>query len=119
MFARDTIVLSVVTALGVFASISAIFGQLVADDPEAMRKLATSVPKVDIVGVRLGMAPQEATAALKAANPAFKVDTLNLNLEKAGTSGSYDAAPHWLLAHTVGPVPRIFCGSSQVLNPFK
>lgn len=83
------------------------FGQPGADDPEAMRKLAATVPQVDIVGVKLGMAPQDVMAALKAANPNFRIDTLNMQLE-VPPGGTYQRQPHWVIAHTVGPVRNFF-----------
>lgn len=94
--------------LSAITALHPVFGQSGdVSDPEAMRKLAATVPKVDIVGIRLGMSPQEVTAAIKAANPAMKVDTLNAGMERPGST-TREAVPHWMIGHTVGPVRNFF-----------
>src|SRR5262249_61639787 len=66
-----------------------------AGDPDAMRKLAQTVPKLDIVGIKLGMSPQEAMAAIRAADPKLKIDVINTTLQRPGVQ-QRDLVPHWI-----------------------
>src|SRR6266566_9864349 len=94
--------------IAVIVSLSAVSGPVFAQsapaaagDPDAMTKLARTVPHLDIVGIKLGMSPQEATAAIKAANPKLKIDLINTRLQRPGAQ-QFDRVPHWIVAHTVG-----------------
>src|SRR5262249_27314238 len=82
--------------------------------PEAMKKVAASIGFVDIVGIKLGMTPKEAVAAVKAYNPNLKIETLTSRLEHpAGTPGNFVRVPHTINAYTantrqdLGPVEWI------------
>jgi hypothetical protein len=72
-----TVLCSLIGGILVVASQSALAQTTPAGDcctPEAMAKIAASAGFLDIVGIKLGMTPEQALAAVKAANPAFKVD---------------------------------------------
>jgi hypothetical protein len=82
--------------------------------PEAMKKIAASVGFVDIVGIKLGMTPAQAVAAVKAYNPNLKIVTLTARLEHpSGTPGNFVRVPHVIDAYTantrqdLGPVEWI------------
>jgi hypothetical protein len=82
--------------------------------PEAMKKIAASIGFVDIVGVKLGMTPTEAVAAIKAYNPNLKIETLTARLEHpSGPLGNFVRVPQTINAYTVnarqdlGPVEWI------------
>ena len=64
--------------------------------PEALGKLAASVGFVDIVGVKLGMTPEQAIAALKAANPKLVIDIHDGELT---AGGRVIRRPRLVLAH--------------------
>ena len=53
--------------------------------PEALKKIAASSQFVDIVGVKLGMTPEQATAAIKAYKSTFKIEVLNTRLFHPGS----------------------------------
>jgi hypothetical protein len=79
-----------------------------------MKKLAASVGFVDIVGIKLGMTPEQAVAAAKAYNPNLKIETLTSRLEHpSGPLGNFVRVPHVIDAYTVstrqdlGPVEWI------------
>jgi hypothetical protein len=69
--------------------------------PKAMKKIADSLGYLDIVGVKLGMGPEQAFAAIKA-NPKLKIDIINARLERPGVQG-FVRVPGWAVAHTVNP----------------
>ncbi len=81
--------------------------------PEAMKKIAASLGFVDIVGVKLGMTPQQAVAAVKAYNPNLKIETLTARLEHPTNAGSFVRVPQAISAYTanvrqdLGPVEWI------------
>ncbi len=82
--------------------------------PEAMKKIAASIGFVDIVGIKLGMTPAQAVAAVKAYNPNLKIETLTSRLEHpSGTPGNFVRVPHIIDAYTantrqdLGPVEWI------------
>ena len=81
--------------------------------PEAMKKIAASIGFVDIVGVKLGMTPKEAVAAIKAYNPNLKIETLTARLEHPTNAGSFVRVPQAIDAYTanvrqdLGPVEWI------------
>jgi hypothetical protein len=53
--------------------------------PEALKKIAASVGFVDIVGIKLGMTPAQATAAIRAYKPTLKIEVLNTRLFHPGS----------------------------------
>jgi len=79
-----------------------------------MKKIAASVGFVDIVGVKLGMTPEQAVAAVKAYNPNLKIVTLTARLEHpSGPPGNFVRVPYTIDAYTannrqdLGPVEWI------------
>jgi hypothetical protein len=82
--------------------------------PEAMKKIAASIGFVDIVGVKLGMTPAEALAAVKAYNPSLKIENLTARLEHpSGPLGNFVRVPYTINAYSanyrtdLGPVEWI------------
>jgi hypothetical protein len=82
--------------------------------PEAMKKVAASIGFVDIVGIKLGMTPEQAVAAVKAYNPNLKIENLTSRLEHpSGPLGNFVRVPHMINAYTantrqdLGPVEWI------------
>jgi hypothetical protein len=82
--------------------------------PEAMKKVADSLGFIDIVGIKLGMTPAQAVAAVKAYNPNLKIETLTARLEHpSGTPGNFVRVPMTIKAFTpnvrqdLGPVEWI------------
>jgi len=82
--------------------------------PEALKKIAASVGFVDIVGIKLGMTPEQAVAAVKAYNPNLKIENLTARLEHpSGTPGNFVRVPYTINAYTantrqdLGPVEWI------------
>ncbi len=53
--------------------------------PEALKKIASSSQFVDIVGIKLGMTPGQAMAAIKAYKSTFKIEVLNTRLFHPGS----------------------------------
>jgi len=74
--------------------------------PEAIRNLAASLGFVDIVGVKLGMTPEQAIAAIKASNASLRVDVLNTDVVIAGKQMPPER--QWVIAHTVAPRNPVF-----------
>ena len=72
--------------------------------PDALRKTASFFGFLDIVGIKLGMTPEQAFAAVKAHNGQLKIDIVNARVEDpAGPySGSFTRVPQFAVAHTVG-----------------
>ena len=70
--------------------------------PAAEKKIADSLGFVDILGVKLGMTPEQAFAAIKASNPKLKIDIINARMEPGDAPGTFKRVPHWAVAHTVG-----------------
>lgn len=92
--------------------------------PDALRKIAASAGFLDIVGIRLGMTPEQAFAAVKAHNGQLKIDIINARMEYPdGPSGNVHPVPQFAVAHTVGlrpnpNFPALFAfadGSSDVI----
>jgi hypothetical protein len=82
--------------------------------PEAMKKIAASVGFVDIVGVKLGMTPEQAVAAVKGYNPNLKIENLTARLEHpSGPLGNFVRVLYTINAYTanrrqdLGPVEWI------------
>ena len=70
--------------------------------PNALKELAGVNGKLDILGIKLGMTLDEATAVIKAANPKLKIEILYTELRIEGKPPM--RVPHWVLAHTFGGV---------------
>jgi hypothetical protein len=82
--------------------------------PEAMKKIAALIGFVDIVGIKLGMTPEQAVAAVKGYNPNLKIVTLTARLEHpSGPPGNFVRVPYTIDAYTtnnrqdLGPVEWI------------
>jgi hypothetical protein len=73
--------------------------------PEALKRIAGTVGFTDIVGVKLGMTPAQAVAAIKAHNPNLQIETQTARMDDpAGAQGSFVKVPYIINAHTVrGP----------------
>jgi hypothetical protein len=70
--------------------------------PEAMKKIASSLGYLDIVGVKLGMTPEQAFTAIKAHNPKLKIEIVHARLEHpTAAPGTFVRVPEWVIAHTV------------------
>ena len=91
--------------------------------PDALKKIASSVGFVDIVGVKLGMSPEQAFAAIKAFNGRMQIEIVNARMESPdGPLGNFTRVPQFAVAHTIGarPIPhpiafRLADGSSDVI----
>jgi hypothetical protein len=81
--------------------------------PEAMKKIAASAGFLDIVGVKLGMTPQQATAAIKAYKPGLKIEVLNSRLFRPSAApGTFARVPHYISAQE----PRSQNGAYEYIN---
>ena len=69
-------------------------------NPEAMKKVAASLGFVDIVGIKLGMTPAQAVAAVKAHDPNLKIQTLTARLEHPSDPGNFVRVPMTIKAYT-------------------
>jgi hypothetical protein len=81
--------------------------------PDALRKIAASAGTLDIVGIKLGMTPEQAFAAVAAFNPRMKIDIIKAGMDNPeDPSGSTTPVSQYALAHTVGalrpPAPTAF-----------
>lgn len=65
--------------------------------PEALKKIAASSGFVDIVGIKLGMTPKEAMAAIRAYKPTLKIEVLNTRLFHPG-SDQFLRVPRYISA---------------------
>ena len=79
----------------------------------AMKKMAASVGFVDIVGVKLGMTPEQAFAAIRAYDPKLKIDIMNASISIPSTGQA--KVPHLAVAHTLNP--RIVGGPGGFNQP--
>jgi hypothetical protein len=79
----------------------------------AQKALAATLGFVDVLGIKLGMSPQQAVAAVRASNPKLKIDVLNTYMTRPSAPTPATKVPHLLVAHTVG-VPKF----SGWLPPF-
>jgi hypothetical protein len=64
---------------------------------EAMKKIAADSGAVDIVGIKPGMTPQQALAAVKAHNPGLRITQINMRLQHPGVT-SFQLVPHEIVA---------------------
>jgi len=69
---------------------------------EAMKATAASLGYLDILGVKLGMTPEQAMAAIKTADPTLKIDILNSRMEPGDAPQTFKRVPQYVVAHTVG-----------------
>jgi hypothetical protein len=68
--------------------------------PEALKRIAGTVQFVDIVGVKLGMTPAQAVAAIKAHNPNLQIETQTARMDDpAGAQGSFVKVPYVINAN--------------------
>jgi hypothetical protein len=73
---------------------------------DAQNKLAATLGFVDIVGIKLGMTPQQVTAALKANNPTLGFKTFTTRLIMPSTDPAFVKVPHYIVAHkSPSPAP--------------
>jgi len=64
---------------------------------EALKKIAASVGFVDIVGIKLGMTPAQALAAIKAYKSTFKIEVLHTRLFHPGVE-TFTRVPRYISA---------------------
>ena len=85
--------------------------------PGALKTIASSAGFLDIVGIKLGMTPEQAFAAVKAFNGQLKIDIVNARMEDpSGPLGNFTRVPQYAVAHTVGlrpnpNFPALFAGA--------
>lgn len=88
-----------------------------------MKQIAASLGFIDIVGIKLGMTPQEAVTAIKAYNRDLKLETLTARLYPSGPLGNFVKVPYSINAHTVntnttnGPIEWIALRFTTPPNP--
>ena len=70
---------------------------------DAAMKTIAAQPGPDIVGIKLGMTPAQAAAAIKAHNPALIVYTVNMRLTHPGAK-NFVEVPHYIVATNSPPV---------------
>src|ERR1700761_2500698 len=72
---------------------------------DAMKKYAQEASVLDIVGIKLGMTPAQALAAIKAYNPALKIDIIKVPIEHPTANpailASVEHVPLYIYAHTL------------------
>ena len=73
--------------------------------PDAMKKVAATLGFVDIAGIKLGMTPAQALAAVRAFNPKMKANVIQARVESPDAPGSFTRVPLYIVAHTVGVPP--------------
>src|SRR6185312_14983170 len=76
--------------------------------PDVMKKTAASLTFLDILGVKVGMTPEQAFAAIKASDPKLKIDIVQARVEPGDAPQTFKRFPQFALAHTVGPPQRGF-----------
>lgn len=73
--------------------------------PADYSRLVASVGFTDVVGVKLGMTPEQALTAIKAANPMLTIDILRVDLE---VGSRVVPTPKWAYAHGARRGPSTF-----------
>jgi hypothetical protein len=73
---------------------------------EVMKKYAEQASFLDIVGIKLGMTPEEAFAAVKAFNPKLRIDLAKGTLMIPGEQARPNAVMRYATARTVGVRPN-------------
>jgi hypothetical protein len=84
---------------------------------EAMKTLAAQSAVVDMVGVKLGMTPAQATAVLKAHNSALKTFVVNERLVRPGVP-NFVPVPHYIVATNNPPGRPLQTGQEVILLEF-
>lgn len=90
---------------------------------QGMKEYAAQASFLDIVGIKLGMSPKEAFAAVHSFNPQMKIDIATGLFQIPGATGALPRIPRYAVARTVGvrrypsyPVPfQLPDGSSDVI----
>ena len=72
---------------------------------DAQKKTAAAASFLDIVGIKLGMSPQEATAALRAYNAGYKVAVVNSRLERPSNPQGMVRVPRYIFAQSANMNP--------------
>lgn len=84
----------------------------------AMKTMAAQAGSVDIVGIRLGMTPKQAIAAIKAHNPALTVYAVNMRLTHPGAR-NFVEVPHYIVATDSPPgTQRKMVGMEAIILEF-
>lgn len=65
---------------------------------DAMKKMAAAAGFLDVVGIKLGMTPQQAAAAIRAHNPALTLKQVTIRLAHPGVAG-FNRVPHYIVAY--------------------
>jgi hypothetical protein len=69
-----------------------------------MKRKAAQAAVLDVVGVKLGMTPNQAAAAIRAHNPALVIDTIHVRIEHPTSNPAIpahvDSVPLYIWAHT-------------------
>jgi hypothetical protein len=78
-----------------------------------MKAMAAQSGAVDMVGVKLGMTPAQATAAIKAHNPALQIYMVNERLLRPGAR-QFVPMPHYIVA-TNNPPGRVLPTGQEVI----
>jgi hypothetical protein len=73
--------------------------------PEAMKQVAGTLGFTDILGIQLGMTPEQALVAAKKANPNLKFHVIKARMESPGAPGGFVEVPRYIVAGTQG-VPK-------------
>jgi hypothetical protein len=73
---------------------------------EAQQKSATAASFLDIVGIKLGMTPEQVTAAIKAYNPNYKLWVVNTRLERPSAPG-LARVPRYIFVHSPAMNPSL------------
>lgn len=90
---------------------------------DAQAKAAAAASVLDIVGIKLGMNPAQATAALKAYDPGMKFGVINTRLERPSNPNGFVRVPRFIFAMgpntspAAGPVEHITIQFSTPPNP--
>ena len=70
-----------------------------------MKKTAASLGFVDVAGLKLGMTPAQALAAVQAFNPKMRTKVIQARMESPDAPGTFTRIPRYIVAHSVG-IPR-------------
>lgn len=91
---------------------------------DAQKKSAAAGSFLDIVGIKLGMTPGQAVAAIKAYNPNLKYNLINSRLERPSSPNGFVRVPRFIRAisanypnHTVGQAETIIIAFTTPPNP--
>lgn len=90
---------------------------------DAQAKAAAVASFLDIVGIKLGMTPEEATAAIKAYDPTMKFGVVNTRLERPSNPQGFVRVPRYIFVQSAnlsaanGQVERITIQFTTPPNP--